>query len=47
MLIDGFGGSQTMAGHVLPHVLGAMAHIPTVRHSAHHRHAEVKSDMVV
>ena len=32
----GFGGSQTITRHVLPHVFSTIAHIPTVCHPTHH-----------
>ena len=46
-LSNGLGGSQTMANHMLPHILCAVADIPTIRHSAEHCYAEMKPDMIV
>ena len=50
MLLDlgnGLSDSQTMACRMLQHVLGIRADVPTVRHSAQHRYAEMKADMIV
>ena len=46
-LSNGLGGSQTMACRMLPHILSTVADVPAVRHTAEHRHAEMKPDMIV
>ena len=46
-LDNGLSGSQTMARRMLPHVLGAMSDVSTVRHSAQHHRAEMKTNVTV